>query len=148
MTAVHPTAPSAPAADPDRRIPLDDRLRWTLLADGALATVLCAGGLLTGRMQAEWTGLPPELHFVAAVGLLPYAVRALRTGRRRTATAGGLTALLVYNVTYAVAAAGLLAGGWVRPTAVGTALVASYVVIPTAVAAVIASTLRRGDTGR
>ncbi|PPK92097.1 hypothetical protein CLV92_11762 [Kineococcus xinjiangensis] len=146
--STHTTSPvlSPPAAEPV--VALDQRVRWALLGDGALATVLGLGGLLTGHLQAQWTGLPPELHLAASVGLLPYAVRALQTGRGRTARTGRLSTLLVINVVYAVTAAALLVNGWLEPTVLGTALLVSYIAVPGAVGACIAATLRRGTAAR
>jgi hypothetical protein len=98
-------------------------LRKALLLDaaasGATALLLVAGaGLLDGLL-----GLPVALLREAGLILVPFVAFVAWVGTREQVSRGAVLAIVVANALWVVASVGLLAGGWVAPTALGYAFV-------------------------
>jgi hypothetical protein len=103
-------------------------LRYALLADavasGATGLLLIAGAdLLTGLL-----GLPVALMREAGLLLVPYVALVAFVGTRETISRPAVHAIIVLNVLWVAASIGLLMGGSVAPTALGTAFVIAQAV--------------------
>ena len=104
-------------------------LRYALLADavasGATGLLLIAGAdLLTGLL-----GLPVALMREAGLLLVPYVALVAFAGTRETISRPAVQAIIVLNVLWVAASIGLLMGGSVAPTALGTAFVIAQAVV-------------------
>jgi hypothetical protein len=109
-------------------------LRYALLADavasGATGLLLIAGAdLLTGLL-----GLPVALMREAGLLLVPYVALVAFVGTREAISRPAVQAIIALNLLWVVGSMGLLMGGWVAPTALGTA----FVIAQAAVVAVFA----------
>ena len=98
-------------------------LRKALLLDaaasGATAVMLIAGaGLLDGLL-----GLPVALMREAGLVLVPFVAFVAWVGTREEVARGAVSAIIAVNALWVVASIGLLASGWVAPTALGYAFV-------------------------
>ena len=98
-------------------------LRYALLADavasGATGLLLIAGAdLLTGLL-----GLPVALMREAGLLLVPYVALVAFVGTREAISRPAVQAIIALNLLWVVGSMGLLMGGWVAPTALGTAFV-------------------------
>jgi len=103
-------------------------LRYALLADavasGATGLLLIAGAdLLTGLL-----GLPVALMREAGLLLVPYVALVAFVGTREAISRPAVQAIIALNVLWVVGSMGLLMGGWVAPTALGTAFVIAQAV--------------------
>jgi hypothetical protein len=104
-------------------IRLVTNLRFALLADavasGATALMMIAGAdLLTGLL-----GLPVALMRGAGLVLVPYVAFVAFVGTRPHISHGAVKAIVATNIAWVLASVGLLAGGFVAPTALGYAFV-------------------------
>ena len=104
-------------------------LRYALLADavasGATGLLLIAGAdLLTGLL-----GLPVALMREAGLLLVPYVALVAFVGTREAISRPAVQAIIALNVLWVVGSMGLLMGGWVAPTALGTAFVIAQAVV-------------------
>ena len=104
-------------------------LRYALLADavasGATGLLLIAGAdLLTGLL-----GLPVALMREAGLLLVPYVALVVFVGTRETIARPAVQAIIALNLLWVVGSMGLLMGGWVAPTALGTAFVIAQAVV-------------------
>jgi len=103
-------------------------LRYALLADavasGATGLLLIAGAdLLTGLL-----GLPVALMREAGLLLVPYVALVAFVGTREAISRPAVQAIIALNLLWVVGSMGLLMGGWVAPTALGTAFVIAQAV--------------------
>jgi hypothetical protein len=104
-------------------------LRYALLADavasGATGLLLIAGAdLLTGLL-----GLPVALMREAGLLLVPYVALVAFVGTREAISRPAVQAIIALNLLWVVGSMGLLMGGWVAPTALGTAFVIAQAVV-------------------
>jgi hypothetical protein len=104
-------------------------LRFALLADaaasGATGLMMIAGAdLLTGLL-----GLPAGLMRAAGLVLVPYVALVAFVGTRPNISHGAVKAIVAMNIAWVLASAGLLAGGFVVPTALGYAFVIVQAVV-------------------
>ena len=103
-------------------------LRYALLADavasGATGLLLIAGAdLLTGLL-----GLPVAMMREAGLLLVPYVALVAFVGTREAISRPAVQAIIALNLLWVVGSMGLLMGGWVAPTALGTAFVIAQAV--------------------
>jgi hypothetical protein len=104
-------------------------LRFALLADaaasGATGLMMIAGAdLLTGLL-----GLPVALMREAGFVLVPYVAFVAFIGTRANIPHGAVKAIVAMNIAWVLASVGLLAGGFVAPTALGYAFVIFQAVV-------------------
>lgn len=104
-------------------------LRFALLADavasGATALMMVAGAdLLTGLL-----GLPVSVMRYAGLVLVPYVAFVAFIGTRQHISHGAVKAIVAMNIAWVLASVGLLAGGFVAPTALGYAFVIFQAVV-------------------
>jgi hypothetical protein len=104
-------------------------LRFALLADaaasGATGLMMIAGAdLLTGLL-----GLPVPLMRTAGLVLVPYVALVAFVGTRQNIPHGAVKAIVALNIAWVLASVGLLAGGFVAPTALGYAFVIFQAVV-------------------
>ena len=104
-------------------------LRYALLAEavasGATGLLLIAGAdLLTGLL-----GLPVALMREAGLLLVPYVALVAFVGTREAISRPAVQAIIALNLLWVVGSMGLLMGGWVAPTALGTAFVIAQAVV-------------------
>ena len=121
-------------------------LRYALLADavasGATGLLLIAGAdLLTGLL-----GLPVALMREAGLLLVPYVALVAFVGTREAISRPAVQAIIALNLLWVVGSMGLLMGGWVAPTALGTAFVIAQAVVVGVFAELQFIGLRRQDT--
>ncbi len=98
-------------------------LRFALLADavasGATGLMMITGAdLLTGLL-----GLPVSVMRYAGLVLVPYVAFVAFIGTRQHISHGAVKAIVAMNIAWVLGSAGLLAGGFVAPTALGYAFV-------------------------
>jgi hypothetical protein len=108
---------------------LISNLRFALLADalasGATALLMIAGAdLLAGLL-----GLPAGLMRTAGLVLVPYVALVAFIGTRPHISHGAVKAIVAMNIAWVLASVGLLAGGFVAPTALGYAFVIVQAVV-------------------
>ncbi len=104
-------------------------LRFALLADavasGATGLMMITGAdLLTGLL-----GLPVSVMRTAGLVLVPYVAFVAFIGTRLTISHGAVKAIAAMNIAWVLASVGLLAGGFVAPTALGYAFVIAQAVV-------------------
>jgi hypothetical protein len=109
-------------------------LRYALIGDalasGATGLLLAGGaGLLTGLL-----GLPEQLMRYAGLFLLPYAAVVAYVGTRATVSRAAVWTIIAVNAMWVVESILLIVGGWVSPTALGTAFVAAQTLVVAAFA--------------
>lgn len=98
-------------------------LRLALLGDGVASeatglAMIAGAGLLEGVL-----GLPESLPRYAGLFLVPYAIVVAFVGTRERIARGAVLAIVAVNLLWVVESLALLVGGWVAPTALGTAFV-------------------------
>ena len=94
-------------------------------ASGATGLLLVAGA---GVLE-DLLGLPVALLRDAGLILIPYVAFVAWVGTRETITRGAVWAIVAANALWAIASVGLLASGWVAPTALGYAFVIAQAVV-------------------
>lgn len=98
-------------------------LRLALLGDAAASAatgLAMAGGasLIDGLL-----GLPEPLLRYAGLFLVPYGLFVAFVGTREHIARGAVLAIVAINVLWVIESLAILIGGWVAPTALGTAFV-------------------------
>jgi hypothetical protein len=121
-------------------------LRNALLLDaaasGATAVLLIGGaGLLDGLL-----GLPVALMREAGLILVPFVAFVAWVGTREEASRGAVWAIIAANALWAIASVGLLASGWVAPTALGYAFVIAQAAVVALLGELQYAGLERQDT--
>lgn len=100
-------------------------LRRVLALDAAASA---ATGLLMAAGAAPLTGplgLPADLLLGAGLGLIPFAAGVAWLASRAQPAPAAVWAVVAINALWVAESFGLLASGWVQPTALGTAFVAA-----------------------
>lgn len=111
-------------------------------ATGATAALLLAGaGWLAGPL-----GLPAGLLRGAGLVLVPFVALVAWAGLRPVPPASAVLAVIGLNAAWVVASILLLVGGWVAPTALGTAFVVAQALVVGAFAELQLLGLRRTRT--
>jgi hypothetical protein len=103
-------------------------LRFALTID-AVASAASAALLLFGAAALTGLlGLPEELMRVAGIILVPFVMLVGYTATRAKPTEGVVWAIIAINIAWVAGSVLLLAGGYVSPTALGTAFVIAQAV--------------------
>jgi hypothetical protein len=98
-------------------------LRRVLIIDavisGATGLMLIAGA----DLLHDWLAVPAELARGAGLSLIPFALLVGYLATRQSVPRAGVWAVIVLNALWAVDSILLLIGGFVSPTALGTAFI-------------------------
>jgi hypothetical protein len=109
-------------------------LRRALLLDavasGATGVMMAAGA----QVLSGLCGLPASLLTYSGLSLLPFAAIVGLLARRDSLPAAIVWAVIAYNALWSLDSLGLLASGWVAPTALGYAFVLGQALVVAALA--------------
>jgi hypothetical protein len=104
-------------------------LRTVLLLDavasGATGLLLIAGASLL----EPWVGLPVALMREAGIILIPYVAFVAFVGTRETISRTAVGVIIAINAVWALASFGLLMSGYVAPSVLGYAFVATQAIV-------------------